>query len=79
LAASTGKSIIPAVIFYTNEVMPRNKMFYFWPHKVEMHFLEPIPVDDKSVEDLKQESFNIMKEYYLQHCKEETHISKAFN
>jgi 1-acyl-sn-glycerol-3-phosphate acyltransferase len=59
--------------------MPRNKMFYFWPHRVEMHFLEPIPVDDKSVEDLKQESFNIMKEYYLQYRKKETRIPGALN
>lgn len=68
LAADTGKAIIPSVIFYTNKVMPTNRTFYFWPHKVEMHFLEPIRIDGKTAEELKQISFNVMKDYYLRHC-----------
>lgn len=65
LAVETQKQIIPAVIFYTNIVLPRNKTFYFWPHKVEMHFLKPIPVANRTVEEMKHEAFEIMKEYYL--------------
>ena len=65
LAVETQKEIIPAVIFYTNIVLPRNKTFYFWPHKVEMHFLPPIKVQGRVVEDIKNEAFEKMKQYYL--------------
>jgi 1-acyl-sn-glycerol-3-phosphate acyltransferase len=65
LAAEAGKDIIPAVIFNTGIVMPRNKMFYIWPHSVEMHFLAPIIVAGKTAEDLKEESFRIMLDYYV--------------
>jgi 1-acyl-sn-glycerol-3-phosphate acyltransferase len=65
LAVETQKKIIPAVIFDTNIVLPRQKSFYFWPHKVEMHFLPPIPVENRSVEEVKQEAFEKMKAYYI--------------
>jgi 1-acyl-sn-glycerol-3-phosphate acyltransferase len=65
LAVETQKQIIPAVIFYTNIVLPRNKTFYFWPHKVEMHFLEAIPVKDRMAEDIKQEAFEKIRDYYV--------------
>ena len=64
LAVETQKQIIPAVIFYTNIVLPRNKTFYFWPHKVEMHFLEAIPVKDRMAGDIKQEAFEKIRDYY---------------
>ena len=67
LAIDTQKEIIPAVIFYTNMVLPRNKTFYFWPHKVEMHFLPPISPKDRTIESIKEEAFQKMKEYYLSH------------
>jgi 1-acyl-sn-glycerol-3-phosphate acyltransferase len=69
LAVETKKQIIPAVIFYTNIVMPRNKTFYYWPHKVEMHFLPPIQVEGRTVENLKEEAFEKMKSYYVSHLK----------
>jgi 1-acyl-sn-glycerol-3-phosphate acyltransferase len=65
LAIDTRKQIIPAVIFYTSVVMPRNKTFYFWPHKVEMHFLPPIEVSERTLEAIKEESFEKMRNYYL--------------
>lgn len=69
LAVDTGKPIMPAVIFYTNKVLPRHKTFYFWPHRVEMHFLTPISSVGKTTEQLKQESFDIMYEFFVQHQK----------
>ena len=69
LAMETQKQIIPAVIFYTNIVLPRNKTFYFWPHKVEMHFLEAIPVKDRMAEDIKQEAFEKIRDYYIEKMK----------
>jgi 1-acyl-sn-glycerol-3-phosphate acyltransferase len=66
LAIDTAKPILPAVIFYTKKVLPGNKTFYFWPHKVEMHFLPPID-SLTTVEELKNKTFEIMKAYFLQH------------
>ena len=67
LAMDTGKRIIPAVIFDTSIVLPLNKTFYFWPHKVAMHFLPPIEVTGRTVEAIKQEAFETMKNYYINH------------
>ncbi len=66
LAKDTKTAIIPAVIFNTKKVLPIDKSFYFWPHKLEMHFLEPVPVQDQTADQLKQKVFEIMKEYYQQ-------------
>jgi 1-acyl-sn-glycerol-3-phosphate acyltransferase len=70
LAMETKKPIIPAVIFYTSIVLPRDKTFYFWPHKVEMHFLQPLTTENRTVEELKEEAFETMKSYYLSHLKD---------
>jgi 1-acyl-sn-glycerol-3-phosphate acyltransferase len=67
LAAETGKSIIPSVIFNTTKVLPPHKTFFFWPHKVEMHFLPPVTVSGKTTQQVKEEVFSIMKNFYLQH------------
>lgn len=67
LAVETGKSVIPAVIFYTQKVLPSHKGFFFWPHKVEMHFLPPVSPSNKTTQQLKEEVFLTMKEFYLQH------------
>ena len=42
LAADTGKPIMPTVIIGTDKVLPHDKTFWFWPSKMEMHFLEPV-------------------------------------
>lgn len=67
LAVETNTAIIPAVIFNTKKVLPVHKTFWFWPGKIEMHFLEAIPVDSKTTEQLKEITFHTMKEYFLQH------------
>ncbi len=67
LATETNKEIIPAVIFNTSKVLPLHKTFYFWPRQVEMHFLAPVPVEGKSTQQLKDEVFEIMKDYILRH------------
>jgi len=64
LAVETGKSVVPTLIFYSAIVMPRKK-FYFWPHKVEMHFLEPVKVERMTTEELKGKVFTIMRDYYV--------------
>ena len=67
LAVSTGNAIIPAVILYSKKALPINKKFYFWPHRLEMHFLDAVPVNGQTSEQLKEKVFGIMKEYYIQH------------
>lgn len=66
LAKETGKPIIPALLFNTKKVLPNDKTFFFWPQKVEMHFLPPVYVTkDSTVESLKETVFNQMKAYYV--------------
>lgn len=64
LSVETTKPVIPALIFYTSKVLPR-KPFFFWPHKVEMHFLPAVAVENKTAQQLKEEVFAIMKNYLL--------------
>jgi 1-acyl-sn-glycerol-3-phosphate acyltransferase len=47
-------------------VLPR-KTFFFWPTKVEMHFLPEIAVTGRTVQEVKKEAFETMSRYYLQH------------
>lgn len=64
LAIEAKKQIIPSLIFYTSTVLPR-KPFFFWPHKVEMHFLPAVSVENKTSHQLKEEVFEIMKTYLV--------------
>ena len=66
LAVDTGKEVIPALIFNSDKVLPR-KTFYFWPHPIEMHFLPAIESKNKTTRELKEEVFEIMKDYYMEH------------
>lgn len=65
LAVDTGKSIIPSLIFNTRKVLPADKTFYAMPHRVEIHFLEPVVLlPEESAEDLRDRLFRIMWDYY---------------
>lgn len=71
LAIDTQKNIIPCLLFNTTKVLPANKFFYVWPHKLEIHFLPPVYVNCYTkVEQLKQDVYNVMKQYYVQYQKE---------
>ena len=61
LAVASGRPVLPAVIYHTRKVLPTDKTFFFWPHRVEMHFMEPISPDGHTVESLKEEVFLKMK------------------
>src|SRR5258708_11052166 len=66
LALNTGKAIIPAVIFNSRKIMPAGKTFYFRPHPLAMHFLDPVtPLPGESVESLQQRVFKVMWDYYV--------------
>lgn len=69
LSFDSGKSILPAVIFNTARALPR-KAFYFWPAKIELHYLRPVPPGSfPSPEKLKEEVFNIMSQYFVSNTK----------
>ncbi len=70
LAVETGKSLLPAVIFSTKKVLPPGKAFFFWPAKVEMHFLPPVGVSSTdNYEDVKQKMYELISSYYSSHQK----------
>lgn len=62
LAIDSGHGILPAVIFYSRKVLPPDKKFFFWPHKVEMHFLPPVYPQGLKLDELKSIVFERMKE-----------------
>jgi 1-acyl-sn-glycerol-3-phosphate acyltransferase len=65
LAVDTGKPIMPAIIFHTKKVLPADRFFFLWPHRLEMHYLEPIAISPAdTVEGLKDKLFVLMSEYY---------------
>jgi 1-acyl-sn-glycerol-3-phosphate acyltransferase len=66
LAIETKKPIIPAVLFNTRNVLPANRTFFFWPNRLEMHFLEPITIKESdTTETLKKQVFQLMSSYYV--------------
>jgi len=72
LSFDSGKPILPAVIFNTAKVLPR-KIFFFWPSKIELHYLQPLsPGDFPSFEILREHVFHVMKEHYVSNVKNKT-------
>jgi 1-acyl-sn-glycerol-3-phosphate acyltransferase len=71
LSTNSGKAIMPAVIFNTAKVLPVKKTFFFWPVKIEMHFLDPIYPGNDTVDQLKEKTFAIMKDYYVRNRKDQ--------
>jgi len=69
LAIDTGKAIIPTLLFNTKKVLPgSSKPFFIWPAKLEMHFLEPVYVQQgDTVASLKQKVFDIMYAFCVAH------------
>ncbi len=67
LAVDTNTAIIPAIIFNSKKALPVNKPFFFLPHRLQMHFLEAIPVNGQTTDQLRDNVFAIMKDYYVQH------------
>ncbi|HXR83245.1 MAG TPA: lysophospholipid acyltransferase family protein [Hanamia sp.] len=67
LAVETGTPIIPALIFNTRKILPPG-VFYFWPGKIELHFLPPVLVNkEENYVALKERIHFLMAEYYLKH------------
>jgi 1-acyl-sn-glycerol-3-phosphate acyltransferase len=70
LAVDTGTSILPAILFNTKKVLPPGKLLYYWPAKMEIHFLPQIAVNyEDNYEMLKEKVHGIMSDYYVSHKK----------
>lgn len=62
LALETGKPVMPALLFHTRGVMPAGKVFFLWPHPLEMQFLPPMrPASGESVKAFRERVFEVMK------------------
>lgn len=64
LAVETQKPVMPAILFNTKKVLPVNKIFYLYPHKLEMHMLPPVESLNISPKELKAKVFRMMWDYY---------------
>jgi 1-acyl-sn-glycerol-3-phosphate acyltransferase len=70
LAVETGTSILPALIFGTKKVLPPSETFFFWPSKMELHFLPAVNVNKlDDFELVKQQLHKIMADYYVGNLK----------
>ncbi|KAA9036607.1 1-acyl-sn-glycerol-3-phosphate acyltransferase [Ginsengibacter hankyongi] len=70
LAVETETNILPALMFNTKKVLPPGQAFYFWPTKMELHFLPPVTISKSDdVELVKQNLHKIMSEYYINQLK----------
>lgn len=79
LAIETQRPIVPAVLFHTEKILPPGAGLYFRPHRIELHFLPPVSVegyDRNQVQELKQQVFSLMKQYYVQ-CLQQPHWNKS--
>jgi 1-acyl-sn-glycerol-3-phosphate acyltransferase len=68
LAVTTGKSIIPMIIFNSRKANPSDKGFFLMPVKLYMDFLPEVNVKpDETVDQLKARVFDMMKSHILSH------------
>ncbi|MEI8280431.1 MAG: 1-acyl-sn-glycerol-3-phosphate acyltransferase [Bacteroidota bacterium] len=71
-AVKSQKPIIPALIFGTKHILSNTSKTWAWPHPVQIHFLEPIPTQGLSLDDvaaLKEKIHNLMEHYYVSNLK----------
>lgn len=69
-ALKAQRPIIPALIFHTGSILPHNRKFWAWPHRIHIHFLEPVETQGKDLHDLpalKEKVHSLMESYYIQH------------
>jgi 1-acyl-sn-glycerol-3-phosphate acyltransferase len=66
LAIDTQRPIMPAVLFHTRKIFPPGRTFYALPHRIDYHFLPPVPTRGLSKDDvpmLKEQIFKQMWDY----------------
>jgi 1-acyl-sn-glycerol-3-phosphate acyltransferase len=75
LAVETQRPILPAVIFNSKKAIPADKTFFFWPAKMQVHYLPPVHVSSTdNYEDVKNNLFGLMSEYFVAHNKKQIYF-----
>ena len=67
LAIDTQLPLIPSLLFHTKKILPPGKKLFAWPHRIDYHFLPPVPTTGLTRDDipaLKEKVFRQMWEYY---------------
>jgi 1-acyl-sn-glycerol-3-phosphate acyltransferase len=67
LSTDTGKPILPTILLHTKKVLPANRFFFLFPHRLEMHFLPPVSPEGITAGELKEKVFRMMWEYYARY------------
>lgn len=65
LAVATGRPIIPCVISGTKKAMPITRTFYLLPVRLRMQFMPPVTAANKTVSELKEEVYALMRDLYV--------------
>lgn len=67
-AIRTQRPVLPGLIFNTGKVLPVDKKFWALPKRVRIHFLEAVPTEGLTIEDvgqLKEKVRTLMESYYI--------------
>lgn len=67
IAEESKVDIIPAIILGTKNILHPKKILWAWPNRIEFHFLEPVTVENKNTNALKEECRKIMYDFLLQY------------
>lgn len=65
LAEDMKVPILPSLILYTGKVLPPNKVFFAFPHPIEIHYLPAISSEGISAKSLKEKVFSVMESAYV--------------
>ena len=65
LALSAEKSVMPCVLLGTKSALPIHKTLMLLPTRLQMHFLPPVSVADKTVKEIKEEVYRKMETFLL--------------
>jgi 1-acyl-sn-glycerol-3-phosphate acyltransferase len=69
LAISSGRSIMPMIIFNSRRANPPTKAFFLMPVRLYMDFLPEVkPLPGETVEQLRDRVHSLMKQYILEHA-----------
>lgn len=67
LAIDTQTPLMPSLLFHTKKILPVGKKFFAWPHRIDYHFLPPLPTTGMTRDDIpafKEKVFRLMWDYY---------------
>jgi 1-acyl-sn-glycerol-3-phosphate acyltransferase len=63
LAIETQQPIMPTVLFHTRNLLPV-KSFFAWPHRIDIHFLDPVETTGLTPDDLPALKEKVFKQMW---------------